>query len=83
VVPNSNRDPKIVTKSRGNHLTSGSLMSKFERCSSIAGALLIAVAAYIVAGDRRRLEEHKRRSAPPVEELSEKLKQAWAGHHTA
>jgi hypothetical protein len=83
VVPNFNRDPKIVTKSRENHLTSGSVMSKLERCSSIIGALLIAVAAYIVAADRRRMEEQKRRSAPPIEELSEKLKQAWAGRHIA
>lgn len=77
------RHLKTVTKDHRRHLTSESHMSNFERCSSIAGAALIALAAYLVAGERKRMEEQNRRPAPPVEDLSEKLRQAWAGHHSA
>ena len=58
-------------------------MSLFERLSSFIGIALIGFAAYIVAGDRQRVLEQSQRAAPAVEELSEKLKQAWSGYHNA
>ena len=55
-------------------------MSHLQRVASILGTVLLGMAAYLVISENR--ENRGRRSGqPPVEELAEELKQAWAGHH--
>ena len=56
-------------------------MSKLERFSAVVGMLLMGVAAYIVSVDRKAMKQRISETPPPVEEMGEKLKQAWAGHH--
>lgn len=58
-------------------------MSTGERCSAFVGVLLIGIAAFLVQTDRKRQRERNREYAPPVEDLGEQLKEAWAGHHNA
>jgi hypothetical protein len=55
-------------------------VNHLERVASILGTLLIGVAAYIVIADTKA-REAREQSTPPVEELAEHLKEAWAGHH--
>ncbi len=57
-------------------------MSKLERLSSLIGVALLGFAAYLVASERQRMEARNQQAPLPVEVLGEKLKEAWAGHHT-
>lgn len=54
-------------------------MTHLERAASIIGALLVGIAAYLVVTERKL--NRSRRNQPPVEELAQELKQAWAGYH--
>lgn len=58
-------------------------MSNLERYSALIGASLIGLTAYLVKQEQDRIEERSAASeVPPVEQLSERLKEAWSGHHT-
>lgn len=54
-------------------------MNHLERVSSIVGALLVGVVAWIIVSDRR--SARARAAHPPVEKLAEDLQHAWAGYH--
>lgn len=57
-------------------------MSHLHRVASILGTLLVGVAAYLIVADRAAGGRARRRAGqPPVEELAEDLKHAWAGYH--
>ena len=56
-------------------------MSHLHRISSILGTLLIGVAAYLIVSDRAAVARARRGGQPPVEELADELKHAWAGYH--
>jgi hypothetical protein len=55
-------------------------VSTFERIACVIGSALIGFSAY-VAVERRKRIIRARRNRPPVEELTEGLRQAWAGYH--
>jgi hypothetical protein len=61
-------------------------MSKLECVSCFAGITLIAGAAAVIRnrGNIQNVSGRRRRSVreAPVEQLAERLKQAWAEHHT-
>lgn len=54
-------------------------MSHLQRVASIVGTLLVGVTAYLIVSDRSAAR--RRRTQPPVEELADELKHAWAGYH--
>lgn len=60
-------------------------MSKIERFCCFTGAALIGIAAVLIRNgnslSQSRATLRSRREAP-VEQLAERLKEAWAEHHT-
>ncbi|MBV9760306.1 MAG: hypothetical protein JO340_07080 [Acidobacteriaceae bacterium] len=52
-------------------------MNHLERVSSLLGALLVGLSAWIIVSNRRSRASH-----PPVDKLADDLRRAWAGHHT-
>lgn len=60
-------------------------MSKLERYCCFTGAALIGLAAVLIRnGNSLRRSKATRRSnrEAPVEQLAERLKEAWSEHHT-
>jgi hypothetical protein len=61
-------------------------MSKLEGISCFAGIALMGAAAALIrnGGNLQNGSVRKRRSGreAPVEQLAERLKEAWAEHHT-
>ena len=55
-------------------------MNQWERLAFYTGGILLAIAAGVIFGEAGRARRFKRQ--PPVDELAERLKQAWAGYHT-
>ncbi|MBV9404071.1 MAG: hypothetical protein JO211_01925 [Acidobacteriaceae bacterium] len=55
-------------------------MNHLERVSSIVGTLLIGIAAFLIVSERG-VHRARHSKQPPVGELAEELKQAWAGYH--
>lgn len=53
-------------------------MTHLERVSSILGAILVGMAAWMIISDRRSAF----RAHPPVDKLAADLQQAWADRHT-
>ncbi len=56
-------------------------VSHLHRVASIVGTLLVGVAAYLIVADRTARARARRHGQPPVEELADELKHAWAGYH--
>lgn len=60
-------------------------MSNLERLCCVAGVALIGMSAVLLCNrdsQRRQTSGTGRKHQPPVEQLAENLKEAWAGHHT-
>lgn len=56
-------------------------MSHLQRVAAILGTLLVGIAAFLIASERSGHERSRRMKHPPVDELADDLKQAWAEHH--
>ncbi|MBV9156273.1 MAG: hypothetical protein JO097_08410 [Acidobacteriaceae bacterium] len=59
-------------------------MNQLSRIAGFAGGILLAIAATILLRSNGLAGSGGRRSRrqPPVEDLANQLKQAWAEHHT-
>ncbi|MBV9612083.1 MAG: hypothetical protein JO091_06405 [Acidobacteriaceae bacterium] len=55
-------------------------MNHLERAASIVGTLLVGIAAFLIVSTRSA-GRPRRGSEPPVEELAQELKDAWAAYH--
>lgn len=65
----------------------GSKVSDYKRIAFFGSGLLAGIAAFLIAAGKRSSESaegrrQRRGNQPPVEELAEELKHAWAEHHT-
>lgn len=58
------------------------LLSHLERVSIIVGTVLVGISAFLVMASRDANRRRRRKNQPPVEELADHLKHAWAGYHT-
>ncbi|MGA8030742.1 MAG: hypothetical protein WB992_26655 [Bryobacteraceae bacterium] len=59
-------------------------MNQLVRIACFTGGILLAIAAAVMlrGGQMESGRARGRRGQPPVEELANKLKEAWAEHHT-
>ncbi len=57
-------------------------MSYPERMACLGGGILLALTATLAFRGKSFRNPRRREDEPPVEELAEKLKEAWNEHHT-
>lgn len=56
-------------------------MTHLARVASIVGTLLVGIAAFLIVSERKANKRTRRGEQPPVEELADELKHAWAEYH--